>query len=238
VLVVVSDQGEGFDPDAIPLAVGKGGGFGLFGIRERLTLIGGRLEIQSAPGQGCRFALTVPAGAPPAIQPRPPTAAVPPGRARAGRPASAVVGRNIRVLLADDHTVMREGLAGLLGREPDIEIVGQAPDGKVAVEMAAELLPDVILMDMSMPELDGLEATRAIHNDYPGIRVIGLSMFDDDEHACAMREAGAVNYLTKSGPPERLVAAIRSCMREQTTPGPRPATRSGTKSRRQKAPAG
>jgi PAS domain S-box-containing protein len=237
VVVVVSDQGAGFDPNAIPAAVGKAGGFGLFGIRERLDLIGGRMEIQSASGQGCRFSLTVPTEALPATQPGPLTAAVPPGRAR--QPAPPVVAGKIRVVLADDHTVMREGVAGLLGREPDIEIVGQAPDGRAAVELAAELLPDVILMDMNMPGLDGLEATRAIHTDHSGIRVIGLSMFDDDEHARALREAGAVDYLSKSGPPERLIAAIRRCMGEQEAkPGRRPATRSGTKSRRRKAPAG
>jgi len=113
------------------------------------------------------------------------------------------------VLLADDHVVMREGLARLLGQEPDIEIVGQAADGQEAVDVAAKLLPDVILMDLSMPKLNGVEATRAIRNDYPDIRIIGLSMFEESDRAQALRDAGASDYLTKGGPPEHLIATIR-----------------------------
>ncbi len=120
--------------------------------------------------------------------------------------------RRPRVLLADDHVVMREGLARLLGQEPDIEIVGQAADGQEAVALAARLAPDVVLMDMSMPRLNGVEATRAIRNDYPEVRVIGLSMFEESDRAEALRHAGAAAYLTKSGPPQNLIATIRACM--------------------------
>ncbi len=118
----------------------------------------------------------------------------------------------IRVLLADDHAVVRESLARLLEAESDIEVVGEAANGQAAVDLAAKLLPDVILMDMSMPRLNGVESTRAILHRFPDISIIGLSMFEEEERAQAMRNAGAVNYLTKSGPVTGLIAAIRNCM--------------------------
>jgi DNA-binding NarL/FixJ family response regulator len=117
------------------------------------------------------------------------------------------------VLLADDHAVVREGIRRLLAHEADIEVVGEGADGNEAVALAAALKPDVILMDLSMPHMDGVEATRAIHRHQPDVRIIGLSMFDDDLHAHDMHEAGAVAYLAKSGPPEGLVAAIRRAAR-------------------------
>jgi CheY-like chemotaxis protein/anti-sigma regulatory factor (Ser/Thr protein kinase) len=210
VQVTVSDSGSGFDPAALT----RMGGFGLLTIRERLGLIGGRFEIESSPGRGSRFMLIAPASrvngaeAPPPDlerqlasggQPGPPGPFVPP------RPPAA----RVRVLLADDHATMREGLARLLGEERDIEVVGQAADGQEAVRLAATLHPDVVLMDVSMPGLNGIEATRAIHDDSPDVRVIGLSMFEEAERAQAMRDAGADLYLTKSGPAADLLAAIR-----------------------------
>ena len=111
-------------------------------------------------------------------------------------------------MLADDHVVVRQGIAKLLGDEPEIEVVGAAGDGQEAVEMAAKLLPDVILMDLSMPKLNGIEATQAIHKEFPQIRIVGISMFEETERAQAIFEAGAVGYLTKSGAAETLVAAV------------------------------
>jgi DNA-binding NarL/FixJ family response regulator len=97
----------------------------------------------------------------------------------------------------------------MLGAEPDIEIVGEAADGLEAIELARKVLPDIILMDMSMAKLNGIEATRIIHNEFPEIRIIGLSMFEEVERAQAMRDAGAVQYVAKSGAGEALIAAIR-----------------------------
>jgi DNA-binding NarL/FixJ family response regulator len=105
--------------------------------------------------------------------------------------------------------VVREGLARLLAEEPDIEIVAAAPDGRDAVRLVQTLLPDVVLMDVSMPGLDGIEATRAIRNEFPETRVIGLSMFEEGERAEAMLDAGADCFLTKSGAAADLLAAIR-----------------------------
>jgi DNA-binding NarL/FixJ family response regulator len=115
----------------------------------------------------------------------------------------------LRILLVDDHKLLREGLTGLLHDEPDLEIVGEAQDGLMAIEKARELQPDVILMDISMPRMNGIEATRAISRELPKINIIGLSMHEKEDMAAAMREAGAVNYLPKDTPSTLLVDAIR-----------------------------
>jgi PAS domain S-box-containing protein len=200
----VSDAGVGFDPIRLRVAGGTEGGFGLFGIRERLELMGGWLKIDSAPGQGSRFTLVAPLRPveekEPANRPREATVVVP-----GGVPA----GRRTRVLVVDDHALVRRGFATLLAGEPDLEVVGEAADGKLAIELAQQLQPDVILMDVSMPVLNGVEATRAIHSELPGTRVIGLSALDDTEESAAIREAGAVAYLSKSDSVEALLAAIR-----------------------------
>jgi PAS domain S-box-containing protein len=227
--VTVSDDGPGFDPAPVGRIDAGGGRFGLFTIRERLDFIGGHMEIDSAPGKGSRFTLTAPIRS---AQPQPPAihtfpldeAASHQVRVVSSRPAAP-----IRVLLADDHVIMRQGLARLLKEELGIQVVGEAADGEAAVELAARLLPDVILMDMSMPKLNGVEATRAIRNEHPDIRIIGLSMFEEAERARAMRDAGAVAYLTKSGPSSDLVATIRSCMDNQ--PSPRPPRRGAARKR-------
>ena len=99
------------------------------------------------------------------------------------------VGRKIRVLLADDHAVLRAGITSLLNDEPDIEVVGEACDGQMAVELAADLQPDVILMDVTMPRLNGIEATRRIMAQLPHARIIGLSMHEQESMALAMRNA-------------------------------------------------
>ncbi|MBI4865277.1 MAG: PAS domain S-box protein, partial [Candidatus Riflebacteria bacterium] len=217
--IAVSDSGPGFDPLKLSTAGGLGGGFGLFSIRERLGLIGGGLKIESTPGKGSRFVLNAPMVREPG---EPVTPAPGSAEYRAGGPAHASVPAahaRIRVLVADDHQVMREGLARLLGQEPDIEVVGEACDGETAVELARQLGPHVVLMDLSMPRLGGIEATRLIRQKLPEIQVIGLSMFDEDELAQAMREAGAYAYLAKSGPTEAVIEAIRLCAsRREATP--------------------
>jgi PAS domain S-box-containing protein len=197
--ITVSDNGTGFDPGELKRAGEIGGGFGLFSIRERLDLLGGRMEIDSAPGCGSRFILTAPLGQ---------SVVMAPGE-RAFSDGSPKPGVPIRVLLADDHAVVREGLRGMLGEEPDIVVVGEAAHGLEAVELAGQLHPDVILMDVNLPKLNGVEATRVIHGAHPEVRVIGLSMFEDGERVQDMRDAGAVDYVTKSAPSSDLLAAIR-----------------------------
>ena len=118
--------------------------------------------------------------------------------------------RRIRVLLADDHQVMRNILALVLGDEPDIEVVGEAADGAMAVDLASEIHPDIIVMDVTMPRLNGIDATRRITSAMPEVHVIGLSMHARDDMAASMLRAGACAYLSKDGPTEDLLAAIRA----------------------------
>jgi signal transduction histidine kinase/ActR/RegA family two-component response regulator len=214
----VRDAGRGFDPKSLDPLSGSQSGFGLFSIRERLELLGGKLEIDSGTGQGCRVTLVAPVSQPALVEgtivPRRPLGRLmPPG---AVRPAP---GGGIRVLIVDDHPVMREGLTLLLSRQPDMSIVGHAADGAQAVEMTRQLRPRVVLMDISMPRLSGIEASRIICRENPGVRVIGLSLHEDAERQRAMLEAGAVRYLSKTRASEDLVAAIRESVAER--PGER-----------------
>ena len=116
-------------------------------------------------------------------------------------------------MLVDDHTILRMGLAGLLQAESGIDVVAEAGDGEQAVELARQHRPDVITMDVSMPVMDGVDATRAIRREMPETRIIGLSMHASAEMAERMRDAGAERYMPKDGPVEQLAAAIRELAR-------------------------
>jgi two-component system, chemotaxis family, CheB/CheR fusion protein len=210
--VEVEDKGAGFDPSQLNPETGSLKGIGLFGIRERLTLLGGRLEIDSAPGKGSRFRLIAPYSAPsvevfPDLDSQPNVSVF----MKQGETKGSGATKKIRVMLTDDHIIVRQGLAGLLRTEEDLELVGEASDGAAAVNLARELQPDIVLMDISMPGMSGIEATQAIHREFPNIRVIGLSMFQEGEQAAAMLEAGAVGYASKSGSSEAIMTVIRSC---------------------------
>src|SRR5437667_7941986 len=103
----------------------------------------------------------------------------------------------ITVLLADDHAVVREGLRALLSATPDIEVVGEADNGRLAVQLAQKLLPDVVVMDVVMPQLNGVEATRQVLREAPGSRVLVLSSYSDDDKVGQLIEHGAIGYLVK-----------------------------------------
>ena len=124
----------------------------------------------------------------------------------------------IRVLLVDDHPVVRSGLAGLLGEEPDIEVVGEASDGAEGVSLARDLTPDLVLMDLRMPGMDGASATAEI--TAAGGRVLVLTTYDTDADILRAVEAGATGYLLKDTPREQLVGAVRAAARGETVLAP------------------
>ena len=115
----------------------------------------------------------------------------------------------IRVLLADDHTVVRQGLRALLEAEPDIAIVGEANTGREAVQLTKKLLPEVVVMDIAMPNLNGLEATRQIAKEVPNTKLLVLSSYNDDEYVHQVTEAGAMGYLLKQTAATDLIKAVR-----------------------------
>jgi CheY-like chemotaxis protein len=124
-------------------------------------------------------------------------------------PSQVHSGPTLRVLLVDDHKIVRQGIRAMLAEASDIEVVGEAGNGQEAIELADQLVPDVIVMDMAMPVMAGDEATRHIKQRLPQTRVVALSMFDDTRVADRMRQAGAAAYLLKTAPAEELLAAIR-----------------------------
>jgi len=115
----------------------------------------------------------------------------------------------IRVLLADDHPLFRKGIASLLSAEPGFEVLGEAPNGRVALEKARELMPDVILMDISMPEMNGLEATRRIKEEIPYVRIVILTVSDEDQNVFEAIKSGAQGYLLKKIEPQTLFNTLR-----------------------------
>ena len=129
----------------------------------------------------------------------------------------------IRVLLAEDHALVRAGLERLLATVDDIEVVGGAADGAEAVALAAELTPDVVLMDLSMPNVDGIEATRAIVAANGEVHVVVLTSLADRERILAALDAGAVGYLLKDSEPEQLIAGIRAAARGESPLDPKAA---------------
>jgi DNA-binding NarL/FixJ family response regulator len=115
----------------------------------------------------------------------------------------------IRILVVDDHTVVRQGLTALLSFHSDIEMVGEAGDGREPVEKARQIQPDVILMDINMPAMDGIQATRIIRSELSYVRIIGLSMNEKQDLADQMIQAGASAYCMKDGSTDELLSAIR-----------------------------
>ncbi len=130
-----------------------------------------------------------------------------------------------RVLIVDDHPVVRIGLRGLLEQAPDLQVVGEAANGVEAVAKALQLKPDVVLMDLRMPEMDGVEATRAIKAQAPEVAVLVLTTYDTDADILRAVEAGAQGYLLKDASPRELYEAIRAAARGETALAPRVATR-------------
>jgi len=118
----------------------------------------------------------------------------------------------MKILIADDHGIVREGLRALIEKQPDMEVVGEAEDGQMAVELAEELLPDVVVMDITMPNLNGIEATRQIVEEMPGVKVIALSIHSDRHFVVDMLKAGVSGYVLKTCLTDDFIRAIRTVM--------------------------
>lgn len=122
----------------------------------------------------------------------------------------------IRLIIADDHEIFRDGLALMLSKQPDIRLVGQAGTGRQLLDLVAELKPDVVMTDIKMPVMDGIEATRSLLELYPELKIIALSMFDEENLIVDMLEAGAKGYLLKNADKQEILDAIQSVYEEKT----------------------
>jgi PAS domain S-box-containing protein len=208
VRIVVSDDGEGFDPAT--RIDNRKQGFGLFSVHERIAAIGGEFTIDSAVKRGTRVEITAPlvtrtskttfAGAFGGVAGRGRNT-----RAEDGQDASRGV---ISVVVVDDHAMVREGLCTLIDSDPRMRIVGQASDGAEALIVLETTRPDVVLIDLNMPKMNGIEATREIVSRWPGVSVIGMSMHGDEVTARSMTEAGACAFLAKAGDADEMLDTI------------------------------
>lgn len=228
VRLTVADDGQGFDPQSLGAGNASPGDdapsrrFGLMEISERLQYIGGTLDIHSEIGRGTHAEITLAT----ALRQTPvhsttpgeadcgecPTGLASNGDAGASPPRAAVDAppeRVTRVVVADDHAIFRDGLISLLGHEPGIRVVGAAADGEEAVAIVRGVKPDLLIVDVSMPKLNGLEVTRILAAEFPGLKIVGLSMHEREDMARAMRSAGAAAYLTKGGASENLLRVLR-----------------------------
>ncbi len=213
ILLAVSDLGKGFNPDILGSGAIKNK-LGLLSIQERARYLGGDLKINSTPGKGSRITLMLP------------IASADAGKHECFIPevdknftASTVLKESgaepIRVLFVDDHIIIRQGLIKLVTTQPDIEAAGEAANGREALKKAILLKPDLILMDVPMPEMDGIEAIRRVKEKLPEVHVIGLSMYEDDKIAASILEAGAETFLSKTVSSAELLKAIYKSVRTE-----------------------
>jgi PAS domain S-box-containing protein len=203
--VLVQDHGKGFDAQAV-LDSKSGQGLGLFSIRERVNLLDGQLDVESLPGEGSEFRLFVPLSHQELEEASDHSCQ---GSEQVEHPTPAAAEKRIvRVLVVDDHAIVRQGIAHLLDDHPQIEVLDQAKNGHEALEKVRQHQPDLVLMDYAMPGLDGVEATRRIRADRPGVRVVGLSMYHEQGMADQMLKAGAHAFVQKTAPASELLGTI------------------------------
>lgn len=211
--VAVADEGKGFDPIILERGPGAMDGFGLFSIRERLELQGGHFELGSSPGRGTRVTLSLPVAVELSTmageaQSKPAAESAPDFRLQ-------VTEQVIRVALVDDHQMVRQGLRSVLEDYPELAVVGEAANGLEAIEIARNLQPDVVVMDLNLPILNGIEATRRIVLERPSTIVIGLSFGSDAYVIKAMQAAGAVTCITKERAVDELYRTIKDSVEGQ-----------------------
>ena len=205
--LTVRDQGRGFDVTTEQGTTDTH--FGLFSIRERMEAIEGTFEITSIPNQGTTASLK--------LSLAPPETATQSDKTLRVSTAKLAKTPDVRILMVDDHPLVRQGIRGVMDGFANMHIVGEAADGREAVQLAQSLRPDVVIMDVNMPNMDGVEATRLIKQSCPEITVIGLSINTDRQIDAAMKEAGASSFVTKDAAPEQLYSAISAALVRKLT---------------------
>jgi DNA-binding NarL/FixJ family response regulator/two-component sensor histidine kinase len=208
--LTVEDDGKGFVPDQTGRER-QPAGLGLSGMRERAALLGGTLTIESAPGVGTCIALDVPID-----RPSDDPGVVPERVVRAHDDSSP----DIRVLLVDDHAMFREGLVRILGAWPGIRVVGEAADGRQAIELVEQLQPDVVVMDIAMPNLNGLDATRQISRRFPDVRVVILTTYESRQYLVQIVKVGAAACVLKRSAGTELLAAVQAAAQGESYVSP------------------
>lgn len=216
--IVVHDDGVGCDP--VATGESRGDKFGLFSIRERMEAIDGWMELESQPGAGTtvKLGLTLGAGrledgVGPGVADPAMVAAQSPGAAPV-KTHQPLLERSVRVLLVDDHAMVRQGLRSILDGYPNLDIIAEAGDGEEAITLARLLKPDLVVMDVNMPRLDGIEATRRIREEMPSTYVVGLSVNEAEHIVKSMRAAGASAFLTKESAADHLYETIGTVTRK------------------------
>jgi len=204
--ITVTDHGAGFDVARLDDRSRAGQvGWGLFSIRERLTLLGGRFSIESAPGEGTQVRLVAPRGGERSIIAVANELSSAPIEAASADDDNRASPDALKILVVDDHAAGRRALRQLLHERSQLSVVGDASNGYEAIALAYTLRPDVILMDVMMPHMDGVEATARIHADLPHIQILGLSMQARSETVHAIEHAGAAGFFVKGLDTQRLI---------------------------------
>ncbi len=216
--IVVEDSGRGFEYSR----KGRDGAaardcFGLFSIEERIGHIGGEMRVESSDGNGARITLIAPFQPPEKESENPEMTVIrktfsPPESRKGNAAVEEDNGGRIRLVLVDDHKLVRQGLRELLREQPDMVVVGEAENGLAGLKLVQELQPDLVILDVTMPVMNGIEVARVIAKELPEIKIIGLSMHEKEDMADAMLEAGAAAYVTKSAASDTLTATIRECV--------------------------
>jgi len=221
ICIQVTDEGQGFDPTSAVSSDGnqfRSMGFGHVSIRERMMALKGRLDIDSSPGRGTCVRLVLPHESPTRVTTdgQPQAVSVLPSRSKPVGRSDSSSGSRARVLLVDDHAMVREGVRASLESHGNFEVIGEASSGIEAIELAHVLQPDVIVMDVNMPGVSGIEATRRIMTTSPAMCIIALSVNTDETTRKAMLAAGARAFLYKGVAAVVLCRVIEEVMADRT----------------------